>query len=47
MADQEEDFSSLPLSDRFVHKNWKVRKEAYEAAAKEFDNAQTEQDPVV
>ena len=47
MADQEEDYSSLPLSDRFAHKNWKVRKEAYEAAAKEFDNAQTESDPVV
>ncbi|KAI9652719.1 MAG: Microtubule-associated protein, microtubule dynamics during spindle orientation [Alyxoria varia] len=47
MADQEEDFSSLSLTDRFVHKNWKVRKEAYEAAAKEFDNAQTESDPVV
>ncbi len=47
MAEQEEDFSSLPLEDRFVHKNWKVRKEAYEAAAKEFDNAQSEADPVV
>ena len=47
MADQEEDFSSLPLSERFAHKNWKVRKEAYEAAAKEFDAAQTEADPVV
>lgn len=47
MADQEEDFSSLPLTQRFVHKNWKVRKEAYEAAAKEFDHAQTESDPLV
>ena len=47
MADQEEDFSSLPLTDRFAHKNWKVRKEAYEAAAKEFDSAQTEADPAV
>ena len=47
MADQEEDFSSLPLPDRFAHKNWKVRKEGYEAAAKEFDSAQTENDPVV
>lgn len=47
MADQEEDFSSLPLPDRFVHKNWKVRKEGYEAAAKEFSLAASESDPVV
>lgn len=47
MAEQEEDLSSLPLPDRFAHKNWKVRKEAYEAAAQEFKNAQTESDPVV
>lgn len=47
MAEQEEDYSQLPLSDRFAHKNWKVRKEGYEAATKEFDNAQTEADPIV
>jgi len=47
MADQEEDLSSLPLPDRFAHKNWKVRKEAYEAAAKEFDNAQSDADATV
>ncbi|KAF2642707.1 ARM repeat-containing protein [Massarina eburnea CBS 473.64] len=47
MADAEEDFSALPLPDRFVHKNWKVRKEGYEAAAKEFDLAASESDPVV
>ncbi|RMZ85068.1 hypothetical protein DV738_g361, partial [Chaetothyriales sp. CBS 135597] len=35
MAEQE-DLSSLPFEERFVHKAWKVRKEAYEAAAKEF-----------
>lgn len=40
MADQEEDFSKLPLPDRFAHKNWKVRKEAYEAATREFKTAQ-------
>jgi cytoskeleton-associated protein 5 len=34
MADEEPDYSSLPLVDRAVHKLWKVRKEAYEAAAK-------------
>lgn len=47
MAEQEEDYSSLPLPDRFAHKNWKVRKEAYEAATKEFNNAKTEADPIV
>lgn len=47
MAEQEEDFSSLPLPDRWVHKNWKVRKEAYEAAAKEFGRAQSESDPTI
>lgn len=47
MADQEEDYSSLPLTDRWVHKNWKVRKEAYEAAVKEFDQAQSENDAIV
>lgn len=47
MADQEEDPSTLPLPDRFAHKNWKVRKDAYEAAATEFKNAQAESDPVV
>lgn len=44
---EEEDFSSLPLIDRWTHKNWKVRKEAYEAAAKTFDLAQSESDPTV
>ncbi|KAF5485212.1 Spindle pole body component alp14 [Colletotrichum siamense] len=43
---EEEDFSSLPLQDRFAHKVWKVRKQGYEDAAKafaatadEYDNA--------
>ena len=47
MADQDEDVSSLPLPDRFAHKSWKVRKEGYEAAAKQFDSAASEADPVV
>jgi hypothetical protein len=47
MADQEEDFSSLPLPDRFTHKNWKVRKDAYEAATKEFSIAPSEHEPIV
>ncbi|MCJ1328806.1 Microtubule-associated protein, microtubule dynamics during spindle orientation [Thelotrema lepadinum] len=46
MADQEEDFSSLPLQDRFTHKNWKVRKEGYEDAAKEFEKTPDESAPV-
>ncbi|PHH90854.1 hypothetical protein CDD83_2453 [Cordyceps sp. RAO-2017] len=45
MADAEEDFGSLPLSDRFTHKLWKVRKEAYEAAAKQFAASPDESDP--
>lgn len=34
MAEEEPDFSHLPLVERAVHKQWKVRKEAYEAATK-------------
>ncbi|KAK1243428.1 hypothetical protein MKX07_004056 [Trichoderma sp. CBMAI-0711] len=45
MADQEEDFSSLPLPDRFSHKNWKVRKQAYEDVAKQFAKSPDESDP--
>lgn len=45
MADQEEDFSSIPLSDRFTHKVWKVRKGAYEEAAKQFSVSPDESDP--
>jgi len=47
MADQEEDFSALPLPDRFTHKVWKVRKEAYEAAAKAFNIATDDNDSTV
>ncbi|KAI9821347.1 MAG: Microtubule-associated protein, microtubule dynamics during spindle orientation [Phylliscum demangeonii] len=46
MGDQEPDYSSLPLLERFAHKVWKVRKEAYEEAAKLFEKAPDEQDPV-
>lgn len=41
-----EDFSQLPFPDRFTHKNWKVRKEGYEAAAKEFGLTPDESHPV-
>ncbi|KAF4638033.1 hypothetical protein G7Y89_g63 [Cudoniella acicularis] len=45
MAEQEEDFSSLPLPDRFQHKIWKVRKAGYEDAAKQFEVTPDEYDP--
>ncbi|KAM4066263.1 spindle pole body component [Hirsutella rhossiliensis] len=44
MAD-DEDLASLPWPDRFTHKLWKVRKEAYEAAAKQFSESPDESDP--
>lgn len=46
MAEEEADYSQLPLTDRFAHKNWKVRKEGYEAAAKAFEATPDEFDPV-
>ncbi|RAL09672.1 putative spindle pole body component [Aspergillus homomorphus CBS 101889] len=46
MADGEEDFSSLPLPDRFAHKNWKVRKEGYEDAKQQFEKTPDESAPV-
>lgn len=45
MADQEQDYSQLPLPERFAHKIWKVRKEGYEAAAKQFELTGDESDP--
>jgi cytoskeleton-associated protein 5 len=47
MADGEEDFSLLPLTERWVHKNWKARKSAYEHGAKAFASAMDESDPLV
>ncbi|PHH61766.1 hypothetical protein CDD81_7977 [Ophiocordyceps australis] len=44
MADKEEDYSSLPLSERFTHKLWKVRKQAYEEASKQFSASASEDD---
>ncbi|EAQ90344.1 hypothetical protein CHGG_02279 [Chaetomium globosum CBS 148.51] len=43
---EEEDYSSLPLTDRWVHKVWKARKAAYEAAAQLFEKTPDEDDPV-
>ena len=45
MAEEEDDFSKLPFPDRFAHKNWKVRKEGYEDAAKAFEKTPDESDP--
>jgi chorismate mutase len=39
MAEAEE-FAQLPLTEQFVHKNWKARKGGYETATKEFKVAQ-------
>ncbi|KAF3939910.1 hypothetical protein ABW19_dt0201686 [Dactylella cylindrospora] len=44
MADQEEDYSSLPITDRATHKIWKVRKQAYEEVAKQFEKSSSETD---
>ncbi|KAJ5941968.1 Armadillo-like helical [Penicillium verrucosum] len=46
MAEATEDFSSLPLADRFAHKNWKVRKEGYEDAKAQFEKTADESHPV-
>ncbi|KAI1371783.1 armadillo-type protein [Hypoxylon crocopeplum] len=45
MADGEPDYSSLPLTERWVHKVWKVRKQAYEEAAKQFELTPDDRDP--
>ncbi|ANB11697.1 Stu2p [Sugiyamaella lignohabitans] len=43
MAD-EEDYSSLPLTERAVHKVWKVRLAAYEETKKQFASSGSESD---
>jgi hypothetical protein len=40
-----EDYSAIPLTDRFVHKAWKARKGAYEEAAQIFEKTGSEDDP--
>lgn len=42
---QEEDFSSIPISERLVHKNWKARVSAYEALIKTFQTTASDTDP--
>jgi cytoskeleton-associated protein 5 len=42
----EEDFTSLPISERLAHKNWKARVSAYEALIKSFGNSASDTDPI-
>lgn len=42
----EEDFSSLSISDRLSHKNWKARVNAYESLVKAFQTSASDTDPV-
>ncbi|THU90725.1 ARM repeat-containing protein [Dendrothele bispora CBS 962.96] len=42
---QEEDFSSMSISDRLAHKNWKARVSAYETLVKTFQNTASDEDP--
>ncbi|KAH9484304.1 Cytoskeleton-associated protein 5 [Psilocybe cubensis] len=42
---QEEDFTTLPISERLAHKNWKARVSAYESLIKTFGNTASDTDP--
>ncbi|KAG9318450.1 microtubule associated protein [Chiua virens] len=42
---QEEDFSSLPISERLAHKNWKARVNGYESLVKTFQTTASDSDP--
>ena len=42
---QEEDFSSLPISERLAHKNWKARVNGYESLIKTFQTTASDSDP--
>lgn len=44
MSEAQEDYLSLPLSERLAHKVWKVRLEAYEEHTKQFENSRSEHD---
>ena len=41
----EEDFNSIPISDRLAHKNWKARVSAYECLVKTFQTTASDSDP--
>lgn len=45
MSEKEEDYSSLPLDERLVHKVWKVRLGAYDELGKQFQASRNDQDP--
>lgn len=45
-AQVEEDFSSLSISDRLNHKNWKARVSAYESLVKAFQASASDADPI-
>lgn len=42
---QEEDFTTIPISDRLTHKNWKARVNAYESLIKTFQTTASDTDP--
>jgi cytoskeleton-associated protein 5 len=42
---QEEDFTSLPISERLGHKNWKARVNGYESLIKTFATTASDNDP--
>lgn len=46
MSTEEEDYSNLSLEERFVHKVWKVRLQAYEELATNIENSRNELDPI-
>lgn len=41
----EEDFTTIPISDRLAHKNWKARVSAYESLVKTFSTTASDTDP--
>ena len=42
---QEEDFTSIPIAERLIHKNWKARVNGYESLVKTFENTASDTDP--
>ncbi|KAF9532947.1 hypothetical protein CPB83DRAFT_873879 [Crepidotus variabilis] len=42
---KEEDFTTLPISERLAHKNWKARVSGYESLIKTFENTASDTDP--
>ncbi len=41
----DEDFSTIPILDRIVHKNWKARLDGYETLPKLFQLTSSDTDP--